>query len=60
MLEKIISSCNKFKNIEDLMRLGQLIKQILFLLRIWKNKKVKQNWTRPENFDIYSCVIFDH
>ena len=25
-----------------------------------KNRKMKQNWTRPENFDIPWSVIFDH
>ena len=24
-----------------------------------KNKKIKQNWTKPENFDIWFCVRFD-
>ena len=24
-----------------------------------KGKKVKQNWARPENFDICFCVSFD-
>ena len=24
-----------------------------------KIKKIKQNWTRPENFDIYFCISLD-
>ena len=26
---------------------------------ISKSQKIKQNWTRPENFDIYFSTIFD-
>ena len=25
-----------------------------------KNKEIRQNLTRPENFNITSCLIFDH
>ena len=27
---------------------------------IWKNEKNRQKWTRPENFDIWFILIFDH
>lgn len=25
-----------------------------------QRKKIKQNWTRPTNFNNFFCVIFDH
>ena len=38
----------------------QLVQGIKLVTKyLTKSKNIKQNWTRPERFDVWSCICFD-